>query len=73
MPRIGGIASGESRRRKRKGWDETAGGAACSDAPVDTRGAASSIRCSGFQACRLNLPNRRIRDPYVRWCGREGP
>jgi hypothetical protein len=19
---------------------------------------------------RLNLPNRRIREPYVRWCGR---
>jgi len=21
---------------------------------------------------RLNQPNRRIRDPYVRWCGRRG-
>ena len=47
MPRIGGIASGESRVRKHAGWDETAGGAAYSDAPVDTHGAASSIRRSG--------------------------
>jgi hypothetical protein len=21
----------------------------------------------------FNSSNRRIRDPYVRWCGREGP
>jgi hypothetical protein len=73
MPRIGGIASGESRVRKHAGRDETAGGAACSNAPVDARGAASSIRRGGMQACRLNLPNRRIRDPYVRWCGRGRP
>ena len=71
MPRIGGIASGESRVRKHAGWDETAGGAAYSDAPVDTHGAASSIRGGGVRVCRLNLPNRRIRDPVcpVVWEG----
>ena len=73
MTRIGGTASGESRVRKHAAWDETASGAASGQAPVDARGAAASIRRGGIQACRLNLPNRRIPDPYVRWCGRGKP
>jgi hypothetical protein len=40
-------------------WDELAAGATGEDAPVRVR-----------TAFWLHLPNRRIRDPNVRWCGR---
>ena len=40
-------------------WDEPAAGALGQDAPVGVH-----------TPPRLNLPNRRMRDPYVRWCGR---
>ena len=40
-------------------WDELAAGTSGADAPVRVR-----------LALWLQLPNRRIRDPYVRWCGR---
>jgi hypothetical protein len=40
-------------------WDELATGATGEDAPVRVR-----------LALWLHLPNRRIRDPNVRWCGR---
>jgi voltage-gated sodium channel len=40
-------------------WDELAAGALGEDAPVGVH-----------TPPRLNLPNRRIRDPYVQWCGR---
>jgi hypothetical protein len=40
-------------------WDELAAGTSGDDAPVRVR-----------SARWLDLPNRRIRDPYVRWCGR---
>jgi hypothetical protein len=40
-------------------WDELAAGALREDAPVGVH-----------TPPRLNLPNRRIRDPYIRWCGR---
>jgi hypothetical protein len=40
-------------------WDELAAGTSGDDAPVRVR-----------PARWLHLPNRRIRDPYVRWCGR---
>ena len=40
-------------------WDERTAGTLGEDTPV------------GVSDCPdLNLPNRRIRDPYVRWCGR---
>jgi hypothetical protein len=40
-------------------WEELATGAPGNDAPVRVR-----------PALWLHLPNRRIRDPNVRWCGR---
>ncbi len=40
-------------------WDELAAGAPGANAPVGVH-----------TPPRLHLPNRRIRDPYVRWCGR---
>jgi hypothetical protein len=39
-------------------WDERAAGTPGEGAPV------------GVQFTLMHLPNRRIRDPYVRWCGR---
>jgi hypothetical protein len=39
-------------------WDERAAGTPGEGAPV------------GVQFTPMHLPNRRIRDPYVRWCGR---
>ncbi len=59
--------------RELAGWGECVAGAARDDAPVVTHAAMVPIRHNGCQACRLNLLNRRIRDPYVRWCEREGP
>ena len=52
------------------GWDETSVGAAGDETPVEMPGAESII---WRYAYRLNLPNRRVRDPYARWCGREEP
>jgi len=40
-------------------WDDLAAGALGADAPVGVH-----------TPPRLNLPHRRIRDSYVRWCGR---
>ena len=59
MPRNDGIASGESIVRKLGGWDEADVGAVGNDAP---------LACMGGML--FNLPNRRIRDPFVRWFGR---
>jgi hypothetical protein len=42
-------------------WDETDLGETIEDAPVGVH-----------RLPRPNLPNRRIRDPYVRWCRRRG-
>jgi hypothetical protein len=39
-------------------WDERAAGTPGEGTPV------------GVQFTPRHLPNRRIRDPYVRWCGR---
>jgi hypothetical protein len=39
-------------------WDERAAGTPGEGAPV------------GVQFTPMYLPNRRRRDPYVRWCGR---
>ena len=39
-------------------WDERAAGTPGEGAPV------------GVQCTPMHLPNRRRRDPYVRWCGR---
>jgi hypothetical protein len=36
----------------------------------EVRGASGKLR---RYATRLNLPNRRVRDPYARWCGRGAP
>ena len=66
MLKIEGTAPGESRRRKPAGWGEALGGKTGDNASVSTANPVCWL-------VRLNLPNRRIRDPYVRWCGREGP
>jgi hypothetical protein len=42
--------------------DEPAAGTRGADAPVE----------GGDQSLPLTPANRRIRDPYVRWCDREG-
>ena len=47
MPRKTAIASGESRRRKPAGWDESGIGAARNDAPVDACAATEPIRHNG--------------------------
>jgi hypothetical protein len=53
------MASGEVLDCMAAIWDELAAGALGADAPVGVH-----------TPPRLNLPNRRIREPYVRWCGR---
>ena len=53
------MASGEALAGKSNAWDELTTGTTGEDAPVEV--------CI---SPRLHLPNRRIRDPYVRWCGR---
>jgi hypothetical protein len=53
------MASGEAWDGVFDAWDELATGTTGEDAQVGVR-----------VALRLYLPNRRIRDPYVRWCGR---
>jgi hypothetical protein len=53
------MAPGEAWDSVFDAWGELATGATEEDASVEV-----SIRP------RLYLPNRRIRDPYVRWCGR---
>ncbi len=53
------MAPGEAWDSVFDAWGELATGARGEDASVEV-----SIRP------RLHLPNRRIRDPYVRWCGR---
>ena len=47
LPRKTAIASGESRRCKPAGWDESGIGAARKDAPVDACAATESIRHNG--------------------------
>ena len=47
--------------------DETAAGAGGGDAPVE-----GMDLLEREVTLPLNPPNRRIRDPYVRWCGRRG-
>ena len=53
------MAPGEAWDSVFDAWGELATGATGEDASVEVR-----IRP------RFHLPNRRIRDPYVRWCGR---
>ena len=53
------MASGEVLGGMSGIWDELAAGTPGDDAPVGV-----------YLSSRWNLPNRRIRDPYVRWCGR---
>ena len=55
----GPMASGEALAVRFDAWDERTTGTLGADAPVGV-----SV------SPQLNLPNRRIRDPYVRWCGR---
>ena len=55
----GEMASGEGLGRRSSLWEDLAAGTAGEATPVEVR-----------IALRLELPNRRIRDPYVRWCGR---
>jgi hypothetical protein len=55
------MAPGEAWDHVFDAWDELATGATGEDASVEV-----SI------LPRFHLPNRRIRDPYVRWCGRGG-
>jgi hypothetical protein len=55
------MASGATLNEMFDVWDERDTGASGADAPVGC--------CIPPQ---LYLPIRRIRDPYVRWCGREG-
>jgi hypothetical protein len=53
------MASGEVVGSMSSIWEELAAGPAGEDALVEV--------CI---ALRFHLPNRRIRDPYVLWCGR---
>jgi hypothetical protein len=53
------MAPGEAWDRMFDAWGELATGATGKDASVEVR-----LRL------RFHLPNRRIRDPSVRWCGR---
>ena len=60
VARCGAARWHAARGRARLGrWDERAAGTPGADAPVGVH-----------TPPRLHLPNRRIRDPYVRWCGR---
>ncbi len=70
MPRNRGIASGETTGRKPGGWDEISVGAAGDEASAEMYSASGKLR---RYALWLNLPNRRVRDPYARWCGRGAP
>ena len=53
------MASGEALAGRPDAWDERTTGMPGANAPVGV--CVTPV---------LYLPNRRIRDPYVRWCGR---
>jgi hypothetical protein len=55
------MAPGEAWDRVFDAWGELATGATGEDASVEVR-----------ILPRFHLPNRWIRDPYVRWCGKGG-